>query len=43
MKIIALTASVTDEAACSKSGMQGFVLKPVRMQDFRNVLSQISE
>jgi CheY-like chemotaxis protein len=41
--IIALTASVTDERICLANGMQGFIIKPVRMQDFKNVLQNIQQ
>lgn len=41
--IIALTASVTDERMCLANGMQGFIIKPVRMQDFKNVLHSIQQ
>jgi len=41
--IIALTASVTDERLCTASGMQGFIIKPVRLQDFKNVLQLLMQ
>jgi len=42
MVIVALTASVTDEQTCTQSGMQGLILKPVRLQDFKSVLASIA-